>query len=83
MSIVGCLLLHIICLEWFWSMVNNIIYVSFVIGLCSIALTFLWSQVPAIGCQWFSLAAFDDSYEKQIACSRTFCIYEEVDSNFL
>ncbi|XVF85455.1 hypothetical protein PTKIN_Ptkin17bG0119200 [Pterospermum kingtungense] len=36
-------------------------------------------KVPAIGCQWFSSAAFHDSYEKQIACSRTFCIYEEVE----
>ncbi|OMO60694.1 UDP-3-O-acyl N-acetylglucosamine deacetylase [Corchorus capsularis] len=35
-------------------------------------------KVPAIGCQWFSLAA-DDSYEKHIACSRTFCVYEEVE----
>ncbi|XVE85488.1 hypothetical protein DITRI_Ditri17bG0094600 [Diplodiscus trichospermus] len=35
-------------------------------------------KVPTIGCQWFSSAALDD-YEKQIACSRTFCIYEEVE----
>uniref|UniRef100_A0A5B6YUZ0 UDP-3-O-acyl-N-acetylglucosamine deacetylase n=2 Tax=Davidia involucrata TaxID=16924 RepID=A0A5B6YUZ0_DAVIN len=37
-------------------------------------------QVPAIGCQWFSSASFDYSfYAKQIASSRTFCIYEEVE----
>ncbi|KDP38116.1 hypothetical protein JCGZ_04759 [Jatropha curcas] len=37
-------------------------------------------QVPAIGCQWFSLAHLDDSlYVKEIASSRTFCIYEEVE----
>ncbi|XVE74639.1 hypothetical protein DITRI_Ditri12bG0033300 [Diplodiscus trichospermus] len=35
-------------------------------------------KVPAIRCQWFS-SALDDSYERQIACSRTFCIYEEVE----
>ncbi|XP_021292934.1 probable UDP-3-O-acyl-N-acetylglucosamine deacetylase 2 isoform X1 [Herrania umbratica] len=36
-------------------------------------------KVPAIGCQWFSSAAFGDSYKKHIASSRTFCIYEEVE----
>ncbi|XP_024028443.1 probable UDP-3-O-acyl-N-acetylglucosamine deacetylase 2, mitochondrial isoform X2 [Morus notabilis] len=37
-------------------------------------------QVPAIGYQWFSSAHFDNShYTKQIAPSRTFCIYEEVE----
>ncbi|KAJ9153045.1 hypothetical protein P3X46_026534 [Hevea brasiliensis] len=39
-----------------------------------------FSKVCAIGCQWFSLAPLDDSfYVKQIASSRTFCIYEEVE----
>ncbi|KAJ0038777.1 hypothetical protein Pint_22399 [Pistacia integerrima] len=38
-------------------------------------------RVPAIGCQWFSSAPLDDSfYAMQIASSRTFCIYEEVES---
>ncbi|KAK1552110.1 hypothetical protein Q3G72_010497 [Acer saccharum] len=38
-------------------------------------------QVPAIGRQWFSSAPLDDSfYEMHIASSRTFCIYEEVES---
>ncbi|KAK4850319.1 hypothetical protein QYF36_005639 [Acer negundo] len=38
-------------------------------------------QVPAIGRQWFSSAPLDDSfYELHIASSRTFCIYEEVES---
>lgn len=38
-----------------------------------------FSQVPAIGCQWFSSTISDDHvYVKQIAPSRTFCIYEEV-----
>ncbi|KAF8398943.1 hypothetical protein HHK36_014808 [Tetracentron sinense] len=37
-------------------------------------------QVPTIGCQWFSSVAMDDYfYAKQIASSRTFCIYEEVE----
>lgn len=36
-------------------------------------------MVLAIGCQWFSSTSFNDSfYAKQIAPSRTFCIYEEV-----
>ncbi|KAK1374690.1 UDP-3-O-acyl-N-acetylglucosamine deacetylase [Heracleum sosnowskyi] len=36
-------------------------------------------QVPAIGCQWFSSASLDDSwYAREIAPSRTFCIFEEV-----
>lgn len=36
-------------------------------------------QVPVIGCQWFSSTLLNDSfYAKQIAPSRTFCIYEEV-----
>ncbi|KAJ0094511.1 hypothetical protein Patl1_15548 [Pistacia atlantica] len=38
-------------------------------------------KVPAIGCQWFSSAPLDESvYEMQIASSRNFCIYEEVES---
>ncbi|XP_058181716.1 probable UDP-3-O-acyl-N-acetylglucosamine deacetylase 1, mitochondrial isoform X1 [Rhododendron vialii] len=38
-----------------------------------------FSQVPAIGCQWFSSFSVGGSfYAKQIAPSRTFCIYEEV-----
>ncbi|KAM5575299.1 putative UDP-3-O-acyl-N-acetylglucosamine deacetylase 1, mitochondrial [Rosa sericea] len=37
-------------------------------------------QVPAIGSQWFSVTLLDKSlYSKQIALSRTFCIYEEVE----
>ncbi|GLT48006.1 hypothetical protein SLA2020_216510 [Shorea laevis] len=37
-------------------------------------------QVPAIGCQWFSAAFLEHSfYAKHIACSRTFCIFEEVE----
>ncbi|KAB2620072.1 UDP-3-O-[3-hydroxymyristoyl] N-acetylglucosamine deacetylase 2 [Pyrus ussuriensis x Pyrus communis] len=37
-------------------------------------------QVDAIGCQWFSVTSLDNSfYSKQIALSRTFCIYEEVE----
>ncbi|XP_057963329.1 probable UDP-3-O-acyl-N-acetylglucosamine deacetylase 1, mitochondrial isoform X2 [Malania oleifera] len=37
-------------------------------------------QVPAIGCQWFSSAPLDESfYAKQIASSRTFCIFEELE----
>ncbi|KAL1828990.1 hypothetical protein ACET3Z_007402 [Daucus carota] len=36
-------------------------------------------QVPAIGCQWFSTASLDDPwYTREIAPSRTFCIFEEV-----
>ncbi|GAU20377.1 hypothetical protein TSUD_11950, partial [Trifolium subterraneum] len=35
---------------------------------------------PAIGSQWFSTTPLDDLvYSKQIAMSRTFCIYEEVE----
>ncbi|XP_065855315.1 probable UDP-3-O-acyl-N-acetylglucosamine deacetylase 1, mitochondrial isoform X1 [Euphorbia lathyris] len=38
-------------------------------------------KVPAIGRQWFSIAPFEDSsYIKQIASSRTFCLYDEVES---
>ncbi|KAK7308667.1 hypothetical protein VNO77_42287 [Canavalia gladiata] len=37
-------------------------------------------QAPAIGCQWFSTAPLDNLvYSTQIALSRTFCIYEEVE----
>lgn len=37
-------------------------------------------QAPAIGCQWFSSTLFDESfYFEQIASSRTFCLYEEVE----
>jgi UDP-3-O-[3-hydroxymyristoyl] N-acetylglucosamine deacetylase len=37
-------------------------------------------EAPAIGCQWFSSALLNDSfYDKNIASSRTFCIYEEVE----
>ncbi|KAL5070979.1 hypothetical protein RYX36_021866 [Vicia faba] len=37
-------------------------------------------QAPAIGCQWFSTTPLDDLvYSMQIAFSRTFCIYEEVE----
>lgn len=37
-------------------------------------------QVQAIGRQWFSVTSLDNSfYSKQIALSRTFCIYEEVE----
>lgn len=33
----------------------------------------------AIGCQWFSSAPLDNYfYSKQIASSRTFCVYEQV-----
>ncbi|GMP59338.1 hypothetical protein CsSME_00022651 [Camellia sinensis var. sinensis] len=38
------------------------------------------SLVPAIGCQWFSSNLIGSTfYAKQIAPSRTFCIYEEVE----
>ncbi|XP_010272373.1 PREDICTED: probable UDP-3-O-acyl-N-acetylglucosamine deacetylase 2 isoform X2 [Nelumbo nucifera] len=37
-------------------------------------------QVPVISSQWLSLASMDKSfYAEQIASSRTFCIYEEVE----
>ncbi|KAL0446724.1 UNVERIFIED_CONTAM: putative UDP-3-O-acyl-N-acetylglucosamine deacetylase 1, mitochondrial [Sesamum latifolium] len=37
-------------------------------------------QAPTIGRQWFSSTLLDESfYSKQIASSRTFCIYEEVE----
>ncbi|XP_024007863.1 probable UDP-3-O-acyl-N-acetylglucosamine deacetylase 2, mitochondrial [Eutrema salsugineum] len=37
-------------------------------------------QVPAIGCQWFSWKPLhESSYAKDIAPSRTFCVYEEVE----
>ncbi|XP_051145021.1 probable UDP-3-O-acyl-N-acetylglucosamine deacetylase 1, mitochondrial isoform X1 [Andrographis paniculata] len=39
-----------------------------------------YPQVPTIGRQWFSSSFSDDSfYSEQIASSRTFCIYEEVE----
>ncbi|XP_065855317.1 probable UDP-3-O-acyl-N-acetylglucosamine deacetylase 1, mitochondrial isoform X2 [Euphorbia lathyris] len=42
---------------------------------------YLNEPVPAIGRQWFSIAPFEDSsYIKQIASSRTFCLYDEVES---
>lgn len=41
-------------------------------------------KVPVIGCQWFYTAPLDSMfYVKQIAPSRTFCIYEEVGSSWL
>ncbi|ONK75329.1 uncharacterized protein A4U43_C03F15710 [Asparagus officinalis] len=36
-------------------------------------------QAPAIGCQWYSCFMDDAIYSKEIAPSRTFCIYEEVE----
>ncbi|XP_019171251.1 PREDICTED: probable UDP-3-O-acyl-N-acetylglucosamine deacetylase 2 [Ipomoea nil] len=37
-------------------------------------------QAPAIGCQWFSCSLSDNCvYVEQIASSRTFCIYEQVE----
>lgn len=39
-----------------------------------------FEQVPAIGCQWFVSSSMDKSfYANQIAPSRTFCIYEQVE----
>ncbi|KAG2708306.1 hypothetical protein I3760_05G185700 [Carya illinoinensis] len=39
-----------------------------------------FTEVHGIGCQWFSSASLDDYfYSEQIASSRTFCIYEEVE----
>ncbi|KAJ4818339.1 UDP-3-O-acyl-N-acetylglucosamine deacetylase [Rhynchospora pubera] len=35
-------------------------------------------KVPAIGSQWLSFTMNEDKYTKEIAPSRTFCIYEEV-----
>ncbi|OVA12165.1 UDP-3-O-acyl N-acetylglucosamine deacetylase [Macleaya cordata] len=46
----------------------------------SISYGIYFPQVPAIGCQWFSSVPMDDSfYMKEIASSRTFCIYEELE----
>ncbi|XP_054825471.1 probable UDP-3-O-acyl-N-acetylglucosamine deacetylase 1, mitochondrial [Prosopis cineraria] len=36
-------------------------------------------QARAIGCQWFSTPLDSLLYSKQIALSRTFCIYEEIE----
>ncbi|KAK7848300.1 putative udp-3-o-acyl-n-acetylglucosamine deacetylase 5 [Quercus suber] len=37
-------------------------------------------EVHAIGCQWFSSAPLDNYfYSEQIASSRTFCVYEQVE----
>ncbi|KAJ3673948.1 hypothetical protein LUZ60_005940 [Juncus effusus] len=36
-------------------------------------------KVPAIGCQWFSFIMDENKYCSEIAPSRTFCIYEEVE----
>ncbi|XP_078429481.1 putative UDP-3-O-acyl-N-acetylglucosamine deacetylase 1, mitochondrial isoform X2 [Wolffia australiana] len=39
-----------------------------------------FSQVSAIGCQWFScFPTIQHTYSQEIAPSRTFCIFEEVD----
>ncbi|KFK44517.1 hypothetical protein AALP_AA1G267000 [Arabis alpina] len=39
-----------------------------------------FQQVAAIGCQWFSWRPLhDSSFAKDIAPSRTFCVYEEVE----
>ncbi|KAJ3701043.1 hypothetical protein LUZ61_004748 [Rhynchospora tenuis] len=35
-------------------------------------------KVPAIGSQWFSFTMKEDKYTNEIAPSRTFCIFEEV-----
>uniref|UniRef100_A0A7N2L870 UDP-3-O-acyl-N-acetylglucosamine deacetylase n=1 Tax=Quercus lobata TaxID=97700 RepID=A0A7N2L870_QUELO len=43
-------------------------------------LGFLVVRVHAIGCQWFSSAPLDNYfYSEQIASSRTFCVYEQVE----
>ncbi|THU49201.1 hypothetical protein C4D60_Mb06t07050 [Musa balbisiana] len=36
-------------------------------------------KVPSIGCQWFSSFLDESTYTKEIASSRTFCVYEEVE----
>ncbi|CAL9762288.1 unnamed protein product [Musa acuminata subsp. burmannicoides] len=36
-------------------------------------------KVPSIGCQWFSSFMDESTYTKEIASSRTFCVYEEVE----
>ncbi|KAL9241916.1 hypothetical protein vseg_015972 [Gypsophila vaccaria] len=36
-------------------------------------------EVPSIGCQWFSCTLSKSLYAEDIAKSRTFCVYEEVE----
>ncbi|KAH9622719.1 hypothetical protein KSS87_007860, partial [Heliosperma pusillum] len=38
-----------------------------------------FSEVPSIGCQWFSCTPDKSFYGTDIASSRTFCVYEEVE----
>nr|KJB15345.1 hypothetical protein B456_002G172000 [Gossypium raimondii]KJB15346.1 hypothetical protein B456_002G172000 [Gossypium raimondii] len=65
--------------EPFYVSRNDSFMVAFPASKVHISCGIDFPKVPAIGCQWFSSAALDDSYEKHIACSRTFCIYEEVE----
>ncbi|KAL0908739.1 hypothetical protein M5K25_023247 [Dendrobium thyrsiflorum] len=56
---------------------------SFIIALPSskfhITYGINFPKVPAIGCQWFSCSVDAYTYSKQIASSRSFCIYEEIE----
>ncbi|XP_020257185.1 UDP-3-O-acyl-N-acetylglucosamine deacetylase-like isoform X3 [Asparagus officinalis] len=48
-------------------------------GITTPPLAVSFSKAPAIGCQWYSCFMDDAIYSKEIAPSRTFCIYEEVE----
>ncbi|XP_050231460.1 probable UDP-3-O-acyl-N-acetylglucosamine deacetylase 1, mitochondrial [Mercurialis annua] len=63
-----------------WLQKNDSFLVAFPSAQVCITYGIDFPQVPVIGHQWFSVAPFDDSsYSKEIAASRTFCIYEEVE----
>ncbi|XP_038892043.1 probable UDP-3-O-acyl-N-acetylglucosamine deacetylase 1, mitochondrial isoform X1 [Benincasa hispida] len=59
---------------------NDCYLVAFPASAVRITYGIDFPQVPNIGCQWFSTAPLDNMfYAEQIAPSRTFCIYEEVE----
>lgn len=45
-----------------------------------VSFTLDYPQVPAIGCQYFSLIVGAQSFEKELASARTFCLYEELEN---
>lgn len=59
---------------------NDSFVVAFPSSQVHISCGINFPHVPSIGCQWFSASIeYDSFYKREIAPSRTFCVYEEVE----
>ncbi|KAL3751169.1 hypothetical protein ACJRO7_012050 [Eucalyptus globulus] len=57
---------------------NDSFVVAFPSSQVHISCGINFPHVPSIGCQWFSASIeYDSFYKREIAPSRTFCVYEE------